>query len=81
MSLALSTFAILERSVLTDEGGGTDRVTSLGVGAYLWMASMFVFGVYVLLHARQLSQAHSSSPETNAARRAGQPQRSAIDEA
>ena len=60
VALCLSTFAIVGNRVPTDEGGGTDRVTTLGAGAYFWMASMFLFVLYVLLLAWQRSKVPQS---------------------
>ena len=51
--LSVTTFSAVGGSVFTDEGGGTDQVTSLGLGAYLWMLSMLAFALHMMLRLRQ----------------------------
>ena len=51
--LSATAFSVVGNSVLTDEGGGTDQVTRLGVGAYFWMVSMLAFALHIMLRLRQ----------------------------
>jgi hypothetical protein len=49
--LALNTFTLPGQSV-GELSGRSQKVTSLGHGAHLWMASMFAFSLYICLLAR-----------------------------